>query len=420
MKAEVFAIGTEILIGDILDTNSHFIARRLPALGIDCYFTHQVGDNLERLTGELRRAWERSDLLLLTGGLGPTEDDVTREAVAALVDEQPVVDPELEHTLRGFFAGRGYAMPERNVKQAWLLPSTRAIPNPRGTAPGWWVEKDGRVLVAMPGPPAEFTFMWEQEVEPRLARLAGGAVIVSRTLKTIGVGEGTVDEMLSPLLKSTNPTIGVYAKQDGVHARITAKAATRDDATALIAPLEAEVRRILGTAVWGADDDTLGKAVGEMLRDRGMTLATMESCTAGLLGATITETPRSSDYYRGGFISYWTELKKRWGVPAQVVEQHGVVSAECAEAMARAAALATDADFGLSVTCVAGLDPQEEKPPGTVHVGCYDRATDRASHISFRFNQGRHAVRERAVTVGLLLLRRTLLGEQPGQVIRSG
>src|SRR5579883_1980090 len=214
MKAEIVSIGTEILLGEILDTNAQYIAARLPALGIDLYFMHQVGDNRARLTGVLRQAWERSDVVFCTGGLGPTEDDVTREAVCDLIGEQPHVDPDQEQILRRFFEGRGYPMPERNLKQAWLTPSATAIPNPRGTEPGWWVAKDGKLLIVMPGPPTEMARMWEKEVEPRLRGRSTEAVIISRTIKTGGIGEGSVDEMITPLLHSDNPTIGVYAKLD--------------------------------------------------------------------------------------------------------------------------------------------------------------------------------------------------------------
>ena len=194
MRAEIISVGTEILLGEIVDTNSQFIAARLPALGIDLYFKHTVGDNLARLTGVLKEAWERNDLLILTGGLGPTEDDLTREGIAAMMGEDVRVDPELERALRDRFAQRGTGhMPERNIKQAWLIPSARAISNPRGTAPGWWVERDGKILVAMPGVPAEMTRMWEEEVAPEILRRNPGSVLVTRTLKTTGIGEGTVD-----------------------------------------------------------------------------------------------------------------------------------------------------------------------------------------------------------------------------------
>jgi len=306
MKAEIISIGTEILLGDILDTNAQFIARRLPALGIDLYFMHQIGDNRDRLAALLRQAFHRSDLILTTGGLGPTEDDVTRDAIADLLGETPEVDPRLEEELRAWFARRGAPMPERNLKQAWLTPSTRAIPNPRGTAPGWWAEKNGTLVVAMPGPPAEMARMWEKEVAPQLERRATGAVIVSRTVKTAGLGEGTVDEMISPLLQSTNPTIGVYAKADGIHLRVTAKSPTRAEAESLIEPVVDSLRAILGGVIWGEDDDTFELAVGRLLKERGLTIATMESATGGLLASTLTDVPGSSAYVLGGLVAYAT------------------------------------------------------------------------------------------------------------------
>jgi len=407
MKAEIISIGTEILLGELLDTNANYLAACLPPLGIDLYWMTQVGDNLGRLTEAFRRAWDRSDLTLSTGGLGPTEDDVTREAIAAALNEQLSIQPELEAQLRAFFAGRGLVMPERNVKQAALIPSARAIPNPRGTAPGWWVERDGRILVALPGPPLELERMWEVEVAPRLTALVGGDVIVSRTLKTAGIGEGAVDEMVSPLLKSTNPTIGVYAKADGVHLRITAKAATPGEARRLIAPVEEEARSILGQAVWGADDDTLEGAVGALLKEQGLTLATMESCTGGLLASTITDVAGSSSYFKGGFVSYTAEMKIALGVDAALVARHGVVSAEVAQDMARAGRQRLDADIGVGITGVAGPDPLEGKPPGTIHIGLDDGVAPKA--ISYAFAQGRAAIKRRAVTTALALLRRALL-----------
>jgi nicotinamide-nucleotide amidase len=421
MKAEIISIGTEILLGEILDTNTQYIASRLPALGIDLYYTSVVGDNLGRLAEVIGRAWERSDLVLTTGGLGPTEDDLTREAIARVLGEEPAIDPELERGLRELFASRGIPMPERNVKQAALIPSARAIPNPRGTAPGWWVEPvrparrsggqaGGRIIVAMPGPPTEMQLMWEAQVAPELERRRPGAVLVVRTLKTTGVPEATVDEMVSPLLKSSNPSIGVYSRADGIHLRIAAKAASVEEARRLIEPVEEDIRRILGRAVWGADDDTLADAAGAMLRERGLTLATMESCTGGLLASTITDVPGSSDYYKGGLVSYATEMKVAWGVDRQVIAEHGVISAECAQAMARAARERLGADVGIGVTGVAGPDPQEDKPVGSVHIavalgGRPPRTT------SYVFPQGREAVKRRAVTTALALLRRVLQDE---------
>ncbi len=407
MKAEIISIGTEILLGDILDTNSNYIAQRLPVLGIDLYYTHQIGDNRARLADLLRLAWGRSDLILCSGGLGPTEDDVTREAICDVLGEEPEVDPVLEEELRAFFARRGAPMPERNLKQAWLTPSTRAIPNPRGTAPGWWAEKDDRIIIAMPGPPSEMARMWEKEVSPQLEQRSTGAVIVSRTVKTAGLGEGTVDEMVSSLLKSTNPTVGVYAKADGIHLRITAKAATRAEAEALIAPLQEAMERILGGIIWGYDDDTFEIAVGRLLRERGLRVATMESATGGLLASTLTDAPGSSAYMLGGMVAYATEQKIAWGVPAELIEEHGVISVECARAMARAARQQTGADLGVGITGVAGPDTQEDKPVGTMHIALDDGNGGDAT--SYTFAQSREAIKRRAVTSALQLLRRSLL-----------
>ena len=409
MRAEIISIGTEILLADIQDTNSRFIASNLPALGIDLYYMHQIGDNLGRLQELIAIAMDRSDLVLCTGGLGPTEDDITREAIAAAVGEEPTIVPELEANLRAFFKHRGYPMPEKNVKQATVIPSGEAIPNPRGTAPGWWVEKDGTILVAMPGPPAEMTGMWDNEVAPRLRERSTGTIIVSRTLKTIGIGEGTVDDTVGPLLTSTNPTIGVYAKRDGVHLRVTAKANTKAEASALIQPAEDRIRELFGSAVWGADDDTLQASVGALLKQQGLTIAVMESCTGGLLASTLTDVPGSSDYFKGGLVTYSEATKRQYGVPAGVIEQHGVVSEETAAAMATAVRSELGADIGVGVTGVAGPEPHGGQPVGTTIIALESPAgTASANYV---FAQTREVIKARAVTTALLLVRRAALGE---------
>jgi nicotinamide-nucleotide amidase len=408
MKAEIIAVGTEILLGEIVDTDSQYIAARLPALGIDLFWVTQAGDNLPRVREALERAWQRSDLIFTTGGLGPTEDDLTREAIAAMLGEEMTADPALEQALRDLFARRSRPMPERNVKQATLIPSARAIPNAYGTAPGWWVEREGRVIIAMPGPPGEMRRMWEAEVEPELRRRSQGIVLVSRTLKTSDVTEGLVDELLGDLKHGANPTVSVYSRADGIQVRIAAKAADRHAADALIAPVEAEARRLLDDAVWGADADTLEGVVGTMLRERGSSLATMESCTGGLLASTITDVPGSSDYFKGGLVSYATEMKLAWGVSREVVETYGVISVECAREMARIARERLSADVGIGVTGVAGPDEQEGKPVGTVHIALDDSSGD-ARVVSYQFAQSREMVKRRAVTTALSLLRRTLV-----------
>jgi nicotinamide-nucleotide amidase len=409
MKAEIVSIGTEILLGEIIDTNSAYIAERLPALGIDVYYEHVVGDNLGRLCEVVGKAFERADLVITTGGLGPTEDDLTREAVAAVMGETTRIDPDLEIWLKGVYARRGNVMPERNIKQTWLIPSARAIANPRGTAPGWWVERDGKLIVSMPGPPAEMTRMWEEEVGPELLRRQTGTVLIKRTLKTAGIGESNVDEMLSPLLKSNNPSIGIYARADGVQVRIGAKAETPEAARALIEPVEVEARRILGGHLWGADDDTFESVLGGMLKQRGLTLAVMESCSGGLLADTITNVPGSSAYFRGGIVSYATEVKEMMGVDPAVIAKHGVVSAETAAAMAEAVRERLGADIGMGVTGVAGPEPQDGQPVGQVYIALNGGEHVPPQSMAFQFAQSRQAIKRRAVTQALVLLRRALV-----------
>ncbi|OAI40951.1 hypothetical protein AYO38_00790 [bacterium SCGC AG-212-C10] len=408
MKAEIIAIGTEILLGEIIDTNSAHIAQQLPELGIDLFYKTVVGDNMGRIVETFERAWNRSDLVITTGGLGPTEDDMTREGICAVLGEKPHVDPALEVHLRAFFAGRSIPMPESNIKQAWLIPSARALNNPRGTAPGWWVEKDGHVIVSMPGVPPEMERMWREEVRPELERRSTGEVLVTRTIKTVGVGEGSVDEMAKPLYGTPGIGIGTYARADGVHLRVGAKAATREEAWARIRPVEEELLRIFGSSIWGYDDDTFEGCIADMMLERGTTLATMESCTGGLLASTLTDTPGSASYFMGGQVTYQTQNKIDAGVPADVIEEFGVISPETAKAMAQAARKGAGTSYGIGITGVAGPDPQEGVAPGTVHVAVAspDGSVQASSMV---INQGRAAVKRRAVTTALLLLRRALL-----------
>lgn len=408
MKAEIIAVGTEILLGEIVDTNSAHIARQLPELGVDLLYKSVVGDNRGRIVEVFSRAWERSDLTIITGGLGPTDDDMTREGICAVLGEEPHVDPDLEAHLRRFFAGRGAPMPESNLKQAWLIPSARALDNPRGTAPGWWVERPGHIIVSMPGVPTEMERMWENEVRPELESRSADGVLVTRTIKTIGIGEGSVDEMARPLYGTPGVGIGTYARADGVHLRIGAKAPTREEAWALIRPVELEMDQIFGNAIWGRDDDTFEGKIGDMLMERRQTLSSMESCTGGLLASTLTDTPGASSYYSGGIVSYLTEVKVESGVDLGIVREFGVISPETAEAMARAVRDKLGTDYGVGITGVAGPDPQEDKPPGTVHIAVAS-PDGSASHVSMSMNSGRAAVKRRAVTSALMLLRRALL-----------
>jgi nicotinamide-nucleotide amidase len=406
MRAEIVSVGTEILLGEITDTNAAFIASHLPQYGIDLLWVSQGCDNPGRMNEVIGRAWGRSDITFVTGGLGPTEDDITREMIAAVVGEELSVDPEQERILRERMESGGRRMPERNIKQAMVIPSCRVLANPRGTAPGWWVERDGKIIVMMPGPPAEMTRMWEHEVHPELEKRSD-SVLVSRTLKTSGLGESTVDEMLSPLLASTNPSIGIYHRADGVHARISAKAKTFEEAHALIAPMEVKAREILGVYVWGIDDESLAASVGHMLRAQGLTLGLMESATGGLIASMITDVDGSSDYFRGSLVTYATDVKHLNGVPAAVTTMHGVISKETAEAMAEAARAKLHADVGIGITGIAGNQEVEDQPPGTMHIALSDGNDIRYAYS--RYYQGREMAKRRAVLSALTLLRNYLM-----------
>lgn len=411
MKAEIIAVGTEILLGEIIDTNSAHIAQQLPELGIDLFYKSVVGDNRGRLQETFARAWNRSDIIFVTGGLGPTEDDMTREGIAEVLGETPAVDPKLEETLRGFFARRNYPMPESNLKQAWLLPSARAIDNPRGTAPGWWVERDGHIMICMPGVPSEMERMWRKEVRPQLEAMSTGEVLITRTIKTVGIGEGTVDEMAKPLYEMPGVGIGTYARADGVQLRIGAKGASPEEAWALIYPVEDEMEKIFGSAIWGKDDDTLEGMVGELLKKRGQSLAALEGCTGGLFASIFTENDDSIDAFAGGLVASTVDSLIKAGVPDYLINENGLVSTETAEVMATVAREKVGADYGIGITGHLGPDPDGDIAPGTMHIGIATPLGHREVMTSI-MNQGPAMTKRRAVTSALVLLRGTIMGEE--------
>ncbi|MHB8596560.1 MAG: competence/damage-inducible protein A [Ktedonobacteraceae bacterium] len=408
MRAEILSCGTELLLGHITDTNATYLAQSLSALGIDLYFVSQVGDNQGRIVETLQRAWNRSDLIIMTGGLGPTEDDLARESISALLGETMRIDPTLEAELRGMFAGRGSQMPERNVKQATLIPSAQTLPNPRGSAPGWWVEKDGHIIVAMPGVPKEMHRMWEQEAIPRLKPYTGG-LIFTRILRVSGMGESTVEERLGALIHSNNPTLATYAKVDAVDVRITAKAETAEEAERQVAEMEVRVRQILGYHIFGTDKDTLQGVVGNLLQTGQQSLAVMESLTGGLLSSTITDAPNSSKHFIGGIAAYSIKLKEQMGVPHEIIEQYGTISEQTARAMAHAARERLEADFGIGITGVAGPDTQEGMPVGTVHIAI-EGPTGVTTTMGPGWRGGREDNKRFAVLAALNLLRLFLEG----------
>ena len=409
MKAEIISIGTELLLGEITDTNAAYLAGQLPLLGVDLLRVTQVGDNQGRIVEVLQQAWARSDLIIMTGGLGPTQDDLTRESVAELLGEQMQIAPDLEQWLRDMFAKIGYEMPENNLKQAMLIPSARSIPNSRGTAPGWWVTRDNRILLAMPGPPGEMRQMWEAQIRDKLRHSLDTAIIASRTLKILGMGEANVDQAISHLLSSPNPSLAIYAKRTGIELRLTAKAATEQQARSMIAPLEEEIRTIIGDQIWGIDNETLEEVAGDLLLNKGLTLAVMESCTGGLLASLITDVPGSSEYFKGGIVAYSNEIKISSGVNAGIIDTYGAVSSEVAEAMAIAAKDRLEADLGIGTTGVAGPEELEGKPVGTVYIGLTDGKTTRS--VRTGFPQHRRRIKHYAAMNALNELRKMLTQE---------
>ncbi len=364
MKAEIISIGHELLMGELTDTNSSWIAARLPPLGIQAQWLSVVGDDLVMLTEALSRGLHRSDVIFTTGGLGPTQDDLTREAVAGALGETPVVQEEVVRSLEEYFRRRGQAMPSHNVKQALLIPSARFIPNRNGTAPGWWAERDGKIIVCMPGPPGEMQAIWEEEVEPRLRPLVDGDVTVTRNIKTMGMSEGAIDEMVSEFFGQENPYLGIYSKADGIHLRIIARAKDTTEAQSLVRPVEDAILGRLGPYVWGYDDETPEQAIAPVLEERGLSLATMESCTGGYLANSISEASYRSSYFKGGVVAYTGGAMIAHGVPAEIVENHGTVSQETATAMARTIRQVAGSDLGVGITGVAGPEELEGKPVG--------------------------------------------------------
>jgi nicotinamide-nucleotide amidase len=368
MRCDVLAIGTELLLGQIVDTNSSWIGEQLAAAGIDTFEHRKVGDNLGRMVKSLRELLDDADAVIVCGGLGPTPDDVTREAIAEVMGVELERRDDLIEWVSALFSTRGREMPENNLRQCDVPAGAEPISNSVGTAPGVRAEIDGKVVYAVPGVPYEMKLMLQEHVLPDLLARAGDqAAIVSRTLKTWGTSESGLAEMIAHRVDAqTNPTIAFLARGiEGLSVRLTAKAATPEEARALIEPEEQALRRILGDLVFAVDDETMETVVLEQLRKRDLTLGVAESITGGLVAARLVNTPGTSDVFRGAVVSYMTDVKRSvLGITADKV-----VSAECAKEMAAAARRVLDADVGIAVTGVAGPDEQEGQPAGTVFFG---------------------------------------------------
>jgi len=400
VKAEIISIGTELLLGETVDTNASYLASQLSLLGIELCWVAQVGDNQARLVDALARAWRRAEIVITSGGLGPTGDDLTREAIAEMLGEKLDIEPSLGKALRDRFAHWGMEMPESNLRQATIIPSAESIVNTMGTAPGWWIEKDGRTLVAIPGPPRELEEMWQREIQSRL-RQGSESIILPRTFKTFGLSEAAVGEMVSPLLSTANPALGIYAKTDGIHIRLAARAENQQQAEQMIAESEAHIRSVLGEYIWGTDDDTLEIAITRMLSEKGLTLAVMEDYSGGWLAASITDIPESQGFFKGGLVAYSDEAKVAFGVNNEVISQYGTVSTEVAQAMAEAAKAFLGADIGIGIT---GMEETQARPTGVFYIGIADNKDTRA--IS------RPRGKRRATTTALFELRKSLISHE--------
>ena len=404
MKAEIMGIGTELLMGELTDTNSSWIASRLPALGIELQWVSIIGDDLPRLTEAFKQGMERSDIIFTTGGLGPTQDDLTREAIAAAFGETPIIQQEVVEGLERYFAARGGPMPQHNIKQANLIPSARFVPNRNGTAPGWWAARDGKIIICMPGPPGENQSMWEEQVEPQLAGLVEDEVTITRNIKTMGMSEGAVDEIVSEFFGVENPYLGIYSKADGIHLRVIARAKDTATAYAMIAPVEKAIHERLGEYVWGYDDDTPEQAAGKSLIEKGLSVAVMEMCTGGALANSITDNPNSISYFKGGNVAYDGAALRSCGVPGEVMEKHGVVSQETANAMAETVRRNFNADVGIAVTGVPGPGEFEGKPLGLAYI-CVSNG-EKIRGMEMRLPPRRVTIKRRVPNQALIELRR--------------
>jgi len=291
MRAQILSIGEELLGGYITDTNSTFLEQQLALLNIPVTLVTQVGDNRDRIAEVIARAMSDADIVVCTGGVGPTEDDLTREAIAQVLGEQPVIDHGLLEVIRNFFASRGLEMPERNQKQAWVIPSCQPMPNPVGTAPGWYVRTGKKVVVAMPGVPREMYRMWSEQVLPRISTLRFDQIVRSTTLKTIGIGESMVEQTLDALVKRADPVIATYAKDDGVHVRVTAIAESEHDASARREACVTEIENLIGAYVYGRDEDSLSGALLGLLQTLGFTIAICDAGGGGRFASILAENP---------------------------------------------------------------------------------------------------------------------------------
>ncbi|MGO9255242.1 MAG: competence/damage-inducible protein A [Bryobacteraceae bacterium] len=411
MNAEIIAVGSEMLTPARVDTNSLYLTGELNRLGVEVVAKCVIGDDRDRLADAVHLALSRSAVVILSGGLGPTEDDVTREAVAQALDRKLVYHPEIAEALAERFARARRKMAEINKRQAFVIEGAAILSNDRGTAPGQWVEESGGVAMLLPGPPHELKSMFERQCLPRLQRIVPPLAIRTLFLRVTGMTESDLDQLIAPVYKKyTNPATTILAANGDLQIHLRARSATVAEADALLAEVGGPIDALLGDFVYSRNGDPLEVVVGEMLRKARATVAVAESCTGGLLGARFTSTPGSSDYFLGGFLTYSNAMKvELLGISPEELEQHGAVSRETAEAMAIGALRRTNATYALSVTGVAGPDQGGEAAPvGTVYVGLADAAGVHVTHRQFFGDRER--IRIFTAQMALDLLRRRLAG----------
>jgi nicotinamide-nucleotide amidase len=407
MRAEIIAVGSEMLTAERVDTNSLYLTDQLNSLGVEVVAKHVVGDDRARLAEMVKRAASCSEVVIITGGLGPTEDDLTRDAVADALDRKQIFHEDISRRLEERFRRIGRRMAEVNRRQAYIIDGADVLPNDRGTAPGQWIEESGGYILLLPGPPHEMKAMFERQCLGRLERIVPKLVIRTLTLRVAGMSESELDQLISPVYKKyTNPVTTVLAGGGDIQVLLRARCTSEAEAAALLAEVGGPIEALLGDRVYSRNGDPLEVVVGAMLRGRGATLAVAESCTGGMLAERITQVPGSSAYFVGGFITYTDRMKMELlGVGAAILKEHGAVSQACAEAMALGARRRTGATFALSVTGVAGPEGGSEATPvGTVFIGLADAAGRQVTRRQFLGDRAR--IRAFACQTALDLLRR--------------
>lgn len=409
--AELIAVGTELLLGNIANTNAQYLSQKLSTLGINVFYHTVVGDNPQRLRDAVEIARGRADILITTGGLGPTCDDLTKQTLAAAFGRKLVYHEDIARQMEGYFARLGRPVTENNYQQCWLPEDCTILENDRGTAPGCAFSDGDCLVIMLPGPPSECYNMFDKQAAPLLQKLSEG-IIVSHSLRVFGIGESAAEDLLRDQMnRLQNPTLAPYAKSGELELRITAKANTEEEAEALIAPVEEEVREILGNKIYGVNVDSLEQVCLELLLEKGITVGTGESCTGGLIAKRLTDLPGASSVFMGSIVSYTNEVKTRLlGVPEMLITQHTAVSAPVAEAMAQGTRQALGCDLAISTTGVAGPGPDEDgNPPGLAFVALSapEGTLVKELHVGF---MTREQVRLSVSQYGLDMLRRYLTG----------